>query len=110
MSTPEQMQEHVTQQLADGLDVTGTVQAGIYGDPAGASAPPAELDLSKATPTVADVEALRERLAAMEAAQAAAAVPPEPEPDNTLRLDANAPSFLHELVAKIEARLQAGGL
>ena len=61
--------------------VTGTPSAGIYGDPAGASAPPERLDLSAAAPTSVDVKALLARVEAMEAAREAERVAALPVPD-----------------------------
>jgi hypothetical protein len=112
MNTPDEV---VQQRLAEGLDVTGQVAAGVYGDPAGASAPPAELDLSKAAPTNADVDALRERLAAMEAAQAAAAAaaapaPEEADPNAEPALGGSVAADVREAIHKLHERLVAGGL
>lgn len=68
------------------------------------------LDMSAAAPAAADPGELLARLQALEAQQAAAhaAANPEPEPpDNTLRADSNAPGWLHDVIAKIDARLSA---
>jgi hypothetical protein len=84
--------------------------AGIYGDPAGASAPSQPLDLSRASATVVDVEALLGQLQDLQArAQAAvdAANPPPPPPDNRLYMDMGAPGYLHAFAAKVEDRLAA---
>ena len=91
--------------------VTGNpAAAGVYGDPAGASAPPQPLDLSSAKAMSVDAAELLARIQELEAkasaAEAAANPPPEP-PDNSLRADGNAPAWLAELVGKIEARLAA---
>ena len=88
--------------------VQGTPSAGVYGDPAGASAAPQHLDLSSAKGYEVDAQALLKQLQALtDAAQARedAANPPAAPPDNTLRADPNAPGWLHDLVGKLEARL-----
>jgi hypothetical protein len=105
MTTPDEI---VQRQLAEGFNVTGEVAAPIYGDQARADHPPAEIDLSKATPANPDIEALKQRLAAMEAAQAAAAQPAPAEPaDNTPVLSANVPADLREAIQAIHERLAA---
>jgi hypothetical protein len=106
--TPEQAQEAARQLLAEQAQtVTGADSAGIYGDPAGASQPSGQvMDMSAAVPATTDVEALMERIRALEAAQPPP--PPEPEePDHTLRVDSGAPGWLHALAAEVEARLTA---
>ena len=101
----------VQAQLAEQAQaVTGNpAAAGIYGDPAGASiAPLPPPDLSAARATVVDAEQLLARLQELEAKAAAAeaaANPPPVPPDNTLRADSNAPGWLHDVLAKVEARL-----
>jgi hypothetical protein len=90
--------------------VTGTPSAGVYGDVAGAEAPPQQMDLSAAKAVVTDAEALLKRIQELEARQQAAedaANPPPPEPDTKLYVDGNAPGWLHALVAKLEDRLSA---
>src|SRR5580700_9991408 len=94
--------------------VTGTPSAGVYGDVAGAEAPPVPLDLSKAKAGVVDVDALLQQLQAQaealqgiqaKLAEQEAAANPEPEPPDTrLYVDGNAPGWLHALVAKLEDR------
>ena len=84
--------------------------AGIYGDPAGASQPPQQMDLSAAKAVVADADALLARILDLEAKQAAAeaaANPPPEAPDSKLYVDSNAPGWMHSLVAKLEDRLAA---
>jgi hypothetical protein len=78
--------------------VTGTPSAGIYGDQAGAQAPPVPLDVSAARPADVDTAALLERIAALEAAQQAAA-PPPPEP-----MDAR-PQFYGAVSAEVQYAL-----
>jgi len=99
------------QLAAQAETVTGDpAAAGVYGDPAGAAQPPAPLDLSKATATAVDVEALLTQLQDLQArAQAAvdAANPPPPPPDTRLYVDSNAPGWMHSLVAVLEERLSA---
>jgi hypothetical protein len=75
-----------------------------------ASTSPADVpDLTAAVPAVADVDELTRRIQELED-QRAATVPPAPpvlaEPDDTLRLDGNAPGYMVELVATIERRLR----
>jgi hypothetical protein len=68
------------------------------------------LDLSNAQAAVVDASEILDRLRALEqSAQAAhAAANPAPPPvDNTLKAESNAPGWMHDLVAKIEARLSA---
>ena len=106
MSTPDEI---IAQRLADGLDVTGTVAAGVYGDLAGASAPPAEIDLSKAAPSSVDTDALLARLAALEAAQAAAApvAAVEAPPDKTPVLSGSVAADVRAAVQALHERLVA---
>jgi hypothetical protein len=110
--SPEQAQAAAQAQLAEQAQtVTGTPSAGVYGDPAGAAQPSsAGFDLSKATAAAADVEKLLADLQALQVkAQAAvdAANPPPPPPDDTLHVENNAPSWMADLVRKIEKRLAA---
>jgi hypothetical protein len=106
MSTPDEV---VAARLADGLDVAGQTEAGVYGDPAGAGAPPAVMDLSAATAAATDIDALRARLASLEAAQAAAVVPPsEPEaPDLTPVLSGSTGSDVRAAFQSLHERLVA---
>ena len=111
MSTPDPATDSaVREQLGQQAQaVTGTPSAGIYGDPAGASAPPQPLDLSGAAPTSADVKALLERIEKMEAdreAERVAALPaPEEPPDLTPRLG-NASGELQAALLGLHARLE----
>jgi hypothetical protein len=114
VSSPDEI---IAQRLAAGLDVTGEVPPEITGgDPAGANAPSVPFDMTGATAAAADIDALRARLADLEAAQAAAAPPapePEPEPaDLTPVLSSSVASDvreafqrIHERIAAIESRL-----
>jgi hypothetical protein len=104
VSTPDEI---VRQQLADGLEVTGEVSAGVYGDPAGASAPPWEPDLAPAAPAVADVDELRARLASLEAVQQAAAPPPPEPPDLTPVLSSSVASDVREAFQRLHERILA---
>jgi hypothetical protein len=109
VSTPDEI---VQQQLAEGLDVTGTAAAGMYGEASELSPPPPDMDLSKAVPAEADINALRARLAALEAAQQAAAEaaasPPEPEaPDLTPVLSSSVASDVREAFQKLHERITA---
>lgn len=105
MSTPD---EALRQQLAEGLNVTGEVQAGVYGDPAGATAPPAELDISKAKPVEVDSAALLARLAKLEAAAAAAAPPVVEVPvDRTPQISSTVASDVREAFQQLHDRLAA---
>jgi hypothetical protein len=104
VSTPDEI---VKQQLADGLEVTGEVAAGVYGDPAGAAAPAADLDLSKAAPAAADVDELRARLASLEAVQQAAAPPPPEPPDLTPVLSPTVASDVREAFQRLHERILA---
>jgi hypothetical protein len=75
-----------------------------------AVAAPGQADLASRQAMSADAAELLARLQALEAKAAAAekaAAPPEPEVDNALHVDSNAPGWLHALVAKIEERLTA---
>src|SRR5215472_3993717 len=93
--SPEAADQAVRDQLGEqAVNVQGdSTAAGVYGNPANVSHPPQQMDLA----------------AAKAAAELAANPPPEP-PDNTLRVDSSAPGYLHAVIAKIEARLSAGGL
>jgi hypothetical protein len=105
VGTPDEI---IRGRLADGLEVTGSSNPGIYGDPAGADAPSAVMDLSAASPAAADIEALRARLASLEAAQAAAAPEPDPEPeapDLTPVLSSSAPSDVREAFQNLHERV-----
>lgn len=104
MSTPDEI---VQQQLAQGLEVTGEVVAGVYGDPAGASAPPWMPDLSAAAPVASDVDELRARLASLEAVQQAAAPPPPEPPDLTPVLSSSVASDVREAFQKLHERILA---
>jgi hypothetical protein len=66
-------------------------------------------DLTAAVPAVADVDELTRRIQELEDQRAATVPPAAPvpaEPDDTLRLDGNAPGYMVELVATIERRLR----
>lgn len=109
MSTPDDI---IRDQLADGLEVMGTSNPGIYGDPAGAgaNAPPARMNLAAASPDAADIDALRARLASLEQAQAAAqaaAQPAEPEgpPDLTPVLSSSVASDIREAFQQLHERI-----
>jgi hypothetical protein len=107
MSTPDDI---IRDQLADGLEVMGTSNPGIYGDPAGANAPPARMNLAAASPDAADIDALRARLASLEQAQAAAqaaAQPAEPEgpPDLTPVLSNSVASDIREAFQQLHERI-----
>jgi hypothetical protein len=103
VSTPDEI---VQQQLAQGLEVTGEVPE-AFGDPAGASAPAANLDLSKASPAAADVDELRARLASLEAVQQAAAPPPPDPPDLTPVLSSSVASDVREAFQRLHERIAA---
>lgn len=107
--SPEQAQEAARQMIAAqaGAVKGDPAAAGIYGDLAGASAPPVPLDVAAAQPAEADVAALLERIAALEEAQRAAEPPPPEPPDYSLRVDPGAPGWLHQFAAQAEARLRA---
>jgi hypothetical protein len=107
VGTPDEI---IREQLADGLEVTGSSNPGIYGDPAGANAPPSVMDLAAAAPTTADIDAMRARLASLEQAQAdaaAAAAPPEPEgpPDLTPVLSSSVASDIREAFQQLHERI-----
>jgi hypothetical protein len=117
MSTPD---EAVQAQLAEQAQtVTGNpAAAGIYGDPAGASAAPQPIDLSNAAPTSVDTAALLARLEQLEAANAQAAADraaaeeaakPEPvEPDYyNLSVSGAVSSELHNVIDAIDRRFKA---
>jgi hypothetical protein len=109
VSTPDEI---VQQQLAAGLDVTGTAAAGMYGEASEVSPPPPDMDLSAAVPAEADIDALRARLAALEAAQqeaaAKAAPAPEPEvPDLTPVLSSSVASDVREAFQRLHERILA---
>jgi hypothetical protein len=106
VSTPDEV---IQQRLADGLNVIGAPDPAVFGDPVGAAAPPADFDLSKAQPTVADVDALRARLEAMEAAQAAAAPPvvPDAPVDRTPSLSGSVASDVREAIQSLHERIEA---
>ncbi|HWM96718.1 MAG TPA: hypothetical protein VNO54_06640 [Streptosporangiaceae bacterium] len=91
--------------------VTGTPSAGVYGDQAGAQAPPVPLDLSAAAPTSADVKALLARIEKMETdreAERVAALPvPDEPPDLTPILHGAASGELRAALAGLHARLVA---
>jgi len=113
--SPEAADQAVRDQLGEqAVNVQGdSTAAGVYGNPANVSHPPQQMDLAAAKAVAVDAQALLERIQELEAKQAAAELaanpPPEP-PDNTLRVDSSAPGYLHAVIAKIEARLSAGGL
>jgi hypothetical protein len=117
MSTPD---EAVQAQLAEQAQaVTGNpAAAGIYGDPAGASAAPQPIDLSQAAPTNVDTAALLARLEQLEAANAQAAAdkaaaeeaakPAPVEPDyNSLSVSGAVSAELHHVLDKIDRRFRA---
>ena len=117
MSQPVDTDSAVREQLgAQAASVTGNpAAAGVYGDPAGASAPPAQMDLSAAAPTSADVKALLERIEKMEAEREAERLAAEPAPleppDETPRLSNGSAEIqhwlqrLHERIAAVEEHL-----
>jgi len=80
---------------------------------ASAPAPLQPLDLSQARAVEVDAQALlaqlQELTAKAQAREDAANPPPEPA-DDSLHVDGNAPSYLHDVVAKIEKRLTAAGV
>jgi hypothetical protein len=109
---PAVADQAVREQLANQAQaVTGVPSAGVYGDPAGASQPAQQIDLSKAAPTSADVADLLARVQAMEAAQEAARRAAEPAPleppDLTPRLSGSASAELHSAFAGIHDRIVA---
>jgi len=107
---PAVADQAVRDQLAQqAVTVQGSPAAGVYGDPAGASRPAEPADISDARPAAIDGEELLARLRELEAraaAQDAAAAPAlEEAPDLSLRADQSAPSWLHDVLARIERRL-----
>jgi hypothetical protein len=111
MTTPDAAVQ--AQLAAQATGVTGQPSAGIYGDPAGAQAPAAAVDMvaAGAAPVAVDAAALLARVQQLEADAAAARPAVVPYvPPKASDLVAHLGGSLAHAFQLIENRLDAGGL